>query len=167
VAYLADNPEALSLFKRWGTSLVRKHFHGGVWAARRNICDSFEFYDRLIVGGGDKAFTAALYGRHEDIASTLAFDAAVTRDYVRWADALHRLVNGSLGFLDCTAHHLWHGKLAQRGYTDRQEKLRAVGFRAMEDIVHDPVTGCWRWATDKPALHEYVRSHFIRRREDG
>ena len=28
-------------------------------------------------------------------------------------------------------------------------------------------TGCWRWATDKPDLHRYVRDYFAARKEDG
>jgi len=167
VAYLAHGGDASTLFSVWGKSLQLKYFHGGAWAARRDVCDTFEFYDRLIVGGGDKVFTSAVFGRHEDVAPTFAFDDRYRHDYLRWAGDLRDRLTGTLGFVDATAYHLWHGAISNRGYDDRQRKLQEAGFRAMEDLALDVDTGCWRWATDKPALHEYVRSHFIRRREDG
>ena len=167
VAFLAQDGDASNLFAHWGTSLKLKYAHGIAWAARRSVCDRFEFYDRLIVGGGDKAFTAAVFGRHDVIAPTFAFDEDYRRDYLQWAGTLREAIDGSLGHLEATAYHLWHGAISNRGYDDRQRKLEAAGFLAMEDLAIDPDTGCWRWATRKPDLHEHVRGHFIRRQEDG
>jgi hypothetical protein len=167
VDFLAQGANPASVYSAWGTSLTLKYAHGIAWAARRSLCDQFEFYDRLIVGGGDKVFTAAVFGQHELVAPTFAFDDRYRRDYLQWAGAVNRLVNGSLGSVDTSAYHLWHGAISNRGYDDRQNKLYAAGFSAMHDLALDTATGCWRWASDKPALHEYVRSHFIRRREDG
>lgn len=167
VAYLENGATPSEVFSRWGTSLQKKYFHGGAWAARRSVFDSFEYYDRMIVGGGDKAFTAAVYGRFEDVAASSSFEESARHDYVTWAAALHGLVTDAPGYLAHTACHLWHGSLVNRGYDDRLAKLRAAGFSALEDLALDPATGCWQWATDKPELHDYVRGHFIRRREDG
>lgn len=167
IAFLADGGDAAAVFARFGTSHRLRHYHGAAWAARRSVADAFAYYDRMIVGGGDKAFTAALLGWHKPFASTFAFDDAYRQDYLRWASSLHDVVRGSVGLLDTTAYHLWHGALSNRGYDDRQRKLFDEGFRAMEDIAIDPVTGCWRWATHKPSLHEHVRTHFLQRKEDG
>ena len=38
------------------------------------------------------------------------------------------------------------------------------GFRP--DIALDDV-GVWRWNSDKPAMHAYVRDYFAARKEDG
>lgn len=167
VRFLEEDPGGITLFRQWGTSLRKKYSHGFAWAARRDVFDRFEFYDRMIVGGGDKAFTAPLFRQQDALAPSFAFDADQRADYLAWANAVSALVDGSVGYVDANAYHLWHGKLSDRGYDDRHVALHAAGFRALEDIRIDDATGCWRWATDKPALHEYVRGHFIRRREDG
>jgi len=167
VRFLDDDPGGVTLFRKWGTSLQKRYAHGLAWAARRDVFDAFEFYDRMIVGGGDKAFTAPLFDQQDVLAGSFAFDADYREDYLGWAGTLRDLVGGSIGHLEANAYHLWHGKLSDRGYDGRQVELHAAGFRALEDIRIDEVTGCWRWATDKPALHEHVRRHFIRRREDG
>jgi hypothetical protein len=167
VAYLAGPDAERSLFSRWGASLRLKYFHGAAWAAQRQLCDAFEFYDRMIVGGGDKAFTGAVFGHFREVAHSFAFDAAYHADYLAWAERVHRRVGGSYAHLEVTACHLWHGALSNRGYDDRQRLLHEAGFEAMADLAIDPETSAWRWATDKPGLHDYVRSHFARRREDG
>lgn len=167
VAFLAEGADGDRLYSRWGTSFRMKHFHGAAWAVRRSVCDAFAFYDRMIVGGGDKAFSAALTGHFQTLAGSFAFDEAHRNDFVRWADALHRALGGSFTHLEETAYHLWHGALADRGYDERQRQLYDAGFDAMSDLAVDPETSAWRWATDKPRLHEFVRSHFARRKEDG
>ena len=49
----------------------------------------------------------------------------------------------------------------------RAHEGRGAGFDAMSDLEIDPEMRCWRWKTDKPGLQEFVRNHFISRREDG
>ena len=39
-------------------------------------------------------------------------------------------------------------------------------FDPYEDIVLTE-QGVWRWATDKPEMHAYLRENFALRREDG
>jgi hypothetical protein len=39
-------------------------------------------------------------------------------------------------------------------------------FDPHKDIVLT-AEGLWRWGTDKPEMHAYVREHFAGRREDG
>ena len=95
------------------------------------------------------------------------FSSAYREDYLTWADSLHPLVQGGLGFTGTTAYHLWHGDVANRGYRQRHRNLQLAGFDAMSDLEIDPETQCWRWKTDKPRLQEFVRNHFINRREDG
>jgi hypothetical protein len=63
-------------------------------------------------------------------------------------------------------YHLWHGEMQDRGYQARHENLARFKFDPFEDIAVDD-SGCWRWNTDKPFLHEYVKGYFASRKEDG
>lgn len=65
-----------------------------------------------------------------------------------------------------TLLHLWPGDLADRGYDVRYQGLRVYDFDPFSDVALDE-NGCWRWNSDKPELHQYVREYFERRREDG
>jgi hypothetical protein len=61
---------------------------------------------------------------------------------------------------------LWHGDLASRDYANRYAQFAAFGFDPAADIGLDE-QACWRWTTDKPALHAYVHDYFQSRKEDG
>jgi hypothetical protein len=63
-------------------------------------------------------------------------------------------------------HHLWHGELTERNYRRRWQHPALDGFDPFTDIAVD-AQGCWRWASDKPALHAWVRDYFALRLEDG
>jgi len=62
--------------------------------------------------------------------------------------------------------HLWHGDLRNRRYGERYRVPEFLDFDPGADIAIDE-SGCWRWSSDKPALHEYVLNYFAQRREDG
>jgi hypothetical protein len=62
--------------------------------------------------------------------------------------------------------HLWHGKPEHRRHLERHEGLGRFQFDPFEDIATDR-NGAWRWNSDKPEMHEYVRNYFASRREDG
>ena len=61
---------------------------------------------------------------------------------------------------------LWHGDLRHRRYGDRYRVREFLDFDPSADIAIDD-SGCWRWSSDKPDLHEYVYNYFDQRREDG
>ena len=46
------------------------------------------------------------------------------------------------------------------------EGLQRFQFDPFTDIAKD-VNGCWRWATEKPEMHAYVRGYFSSRDEEG
>jgi hypothetical protein len=74
-------------------------------------------------------------------------------------------VRGAVGFIDGELLHLWHGRTENRRYRQRLEDLSRFDFDPQADIVTDP-GGAWRWSSDKPAMHTYVRDYFAARMED-
>lgn len=137
---------------------------GMVWAARRSLLAEHGLYDASIIGGGDLAFVAALCGRF-DVAMRVMNDRQ-SEHYLHWARRWHGAVSGPPGVLDALLLHLWHGDVGDRRYRERHESLRPYDFDPATDIALDD-EGAWRWNSDKPGLHEYVRCYFASRREDG
>jgi hypothetical protein len=146
-------------------SVIRSS-QGLAWAARREVLEANSFYDANIVGGGDALMVRAAYGRFEAAMSIQEMNEAQRDHYMRWARGYHRDVAGKVAHVDGSVFHLWHGDKANRGYRERFTGLRHFGYDPFSDIAIDH-GGAWRWNTDKPDLHAYVRSYFLSRKEDG
>jgi len=159
VAEVGSDPFASPLATGSGSSSK-----GGVWAARREVLEAHGFYDACIIGGGDLALASAIHGRFD--VATRTMNGRQAEHYLRWARPWHDLLAGQASVLDGTVSHLWHGEVTDRRYRQRHDGLAPHDFDPFEDIAHDD-NGVWRWNTDKPAMHEYVRAYFAARREDG
>ena len=147
-------------------SMLREYSPGHAWAARRDLLDRVGFYDPMILGSGDFIMAMAAIGRYRDIEAPYQMNQRQAEHYLAWAVRYHEEIEGNLGVVEGTLLHLWHGDLVDRGYDVRYQGLKAYDFDPFSDVAVDE-NGCWRWNSDKPELHEYVRQYFARRREDG
>lgn len=138
---------------------------GMAWAARRELIARHGFYDGCIIGGGDTALACAAYGVPDIAVRLHGMNAWQTRRYLAWAAPFHRDVGGRVGAIDGEIRHLWHGELAARRAGERHVGLDAHAFDPRADITLGQ-DGAWRWASDKPDLHSYVRRYFEGRSED-
>ena len=137
---------------------------GLAWAAQRPVLERHGLYDACVVGGGDMALASAVLGRFD--VATRTMNARQAAHYLRWARPVHDALAGTTGVLDGTISHLWHGDVGDRRYRERHDGLAPHDFDPDADITIDDA-GAWRWNSDKPAMHEYVRNYFAARREDG
>ena len=139
---------------------------GMAWAARRELIEEHGHYDACIVGGGDNAMFAAAHRAPEHSILRQRMNRRQVEHYRAWADGFGRAVAGDVVALPGDIYHFWHGDLAKRGRPARHEMLAALGFDPHEDIAV-AANGPWRWASDKPEMHNYLRSCFASREEDG
>lgn len=135
---------------------------GLAWAARRSLIEKHGFYDALILGGGDAALALAAYGRFNELKPLL--NSAQTNHYLNWARPFFNDVKGSVGFLEGTIFHHWHGNLADRRYNERYEGLSQFDFDPYADVKIDN-NGCFVWSSDKPTLHAFVKDYWTQRSE--
>ncbi len=56
--------------------------------------------------------------------------------------------------------------MEDRGSGERHAALRGFDYDPYRDIALGEA-GAWRWASDKPEMHAWLRDYFVRRREDG
>ena len=139
---------------------------GMAWAARRSFLETHGFYDACIVGGGDRAMTAAGYDCFAHFVQRHCMIEPQARHYLAWAEPFREAALGGIGAIDGDLFHLWHGALEHRRTRERHPELSRFAFDPYEDIALT-TDGLWRWNTDKGPMHDYVRSHFVSRREDG
>ncbi len=146
--------------------LKRAATHGLAWATRREVLDRHGLYDACVVGSGDRAMLCAAVGAFEHAAQALLMNARQQAHYLAWARPFFETMRGQIGYIPGLALHLWHGEVKDRQYGARERGFQAFAFDPFRDIALD-AHGCWRWSSDKPELHAYVRSYFASRNEDG
>ena len=139
---------------------------GLAWASPRWILDRYHLYDACILGGADRAILGAALGRYDFGIDALKMTGGQVDHYLAWAHPFHAAVRGQVGYIEGHCHHLWHGDLRDRRYEERLEVLTRHTFDPSTDLALDG-NGLWKWASNKPALHESVRVYFPRRNEDG
>jgi hypothetical protein len=139
---------------------------GYAWAARRELFDGVGLYDACIVGGGDSALARAAYGRFDDAVRQQLMNLRRRSHFLEWAALFYDRVRGEVAYLDGALRHLWHGSRADRRYKERVQRLETYAFDPWADISAGD-KGAWCWSSAKPAMHDYVRSYFASRREDG
>ena len=96
------------------------------------------------------------FGRRNDV---------FRRHYTRWARAFHMDIQGRLGFAYPRNPAFVAWGRANRGYIQGRWDLNAWDFNP--DGLRVDSSGCWEWASDKPALHQWAEESFHRRKEDG
>lgn len=149
-----------------GVRVRRTRSSGLAWAARREVVRRHGLYDACIVGCGDRAIACAAYGRAETSSQSWIRNERQRRHYVRWAHGFSPSVAGRVSYVEGRIFHLWHGEFRDRRYRERYRDLARLDFDPENDLAIDAV-GCWRWNSDKPEMHEYVRRYFSLRNEDG
>ena len=140
---------------------------GFAWAVRRDVLDRCGIYDKFIIGGGDLILAAAACGCPQswNQHKTPGLSAAQSLDVAEWISRFRNAVQGSVSCTRGLVAHLWHGDPRNRQYTRRYEVLTQYDFDPVADITLD-ANLCWRWATNKPRLHEAVADYFAARNED-
>ena len=136
------------------------------WAARREILDKHGLFDGCIVGGGDRAIVCAAHRCFDELMARHYMNDRQRDYYMAWAEPYAGAVRGEIGFLDGEIFHLWHGDMRERRSRGRHAGLRPFAFDPFSDIAIG-ADGCWRWKSEKPDMHDYVRDYFSARREDG
>lgn len=140
--------------------------NGMAWAARRELLDRHGLFDAGIIGGGDRAISCAAWGSYQHVFEWHRLNERQQRYYLNWAEPFHQDCDGQIGVVPGDIHHLWHGAARNRGLGSRHEHLAQFNFDPFQDIAIDE-QGCWRWASNKPAMHAFFQDYFASRREDG
>lgn len=139
---------------------------GMAWAIRRELIEEHGFYDACIIGGGDNAMFAAACRAPEHSIRRQRMSQRHAEHYLEWSEGFGKCVAGDVGVLKGAVYHFWHGDLAKRGRPVRHETLAAMGFDPTGDISIAN-SGVWRWVSNKPEMHTYLRTYFAARDEDG
>jgi hypothetical protein len=153
------------------TGRVTSSCTGLIWAGRADLLRRHGFYDAQIIGSGDEFFVRALLGAPIEAsgpANLCRYSEVQVRHYEAWAKPFNEELSrtGSVGCLDQTVYHLWHGQVENRKYVARHHLLAEHEYDPSRDIRING-QGAWSWNSDKPRLHKALKDYFQGRQEDG
>jgi hypothetical protein len=140
--------------------------YGLAWAFRRELFAEHGFYDTWVVGGGTRVHFFAAHGHYHEAAAAFGFHAPMSEHYCQWAQGFYGAVRGHWGCVPGTISHLWHGDMGRRKHRERYKEFAEFQFDPTVDLAVDRY-GAWRWNSDKPAMHDYIRQYIAKRKEDG
>jgi hypothetical protein len=136
---------------------------GLAWVARREIlCHGL--YDANIVGGGDSAFFFAVHNAPDALIEMHSMTGPRCQHYRSYCEKIAAL-RPRVGFVEGKLLHLWHGSFERRQARERHEKLNEFQFDPSTDLRLS-TEGVWQWASEKPAMHRYLRAYFAGRAEE-
>lgn len=132
---------------------------GGSWSFRRDLLRETQILQYCIVGGGDNPWSYAAVDPKLIVNSTLYryYSNSFRKLLVDWVQRFHDTAKqlGGLGCVEQTATTLAHGTLEGRDYCNRHKGMMCYEPRDVVALPGQP----FFWATDKPALHKYVRNY--------
>ncbi len=143
------------------------YYHPGcAWAGRRDIFEKYKLYHGHITGGGDSLMTMGFCKWHNHSYIKDYLNKPMLAHFKKWANRIYPSIRGRISCVGGSINHLWHGEYANRQYEQRIEILKNNDFDPQADIAVGN-NGLLEWSTDKPRLHDAVRSYFWERQEEG
>ena len=138
---------------------------GFAWAARREVITAAGFYDRSIIGGGDRIMLNGFTGHYSGVSRKMP--PAMAEDVRAFGRKLTPLVGPSnVSYTPGVVVHIWHGNRADRDYTHRYQILLNNRYDPVRDVrVNED--GVLAWSSEKPKLHRQVTEYFNNRKEGG
>jgi hypothetical protein len=147
---------------------LEQGYPGHAWAYRRDFFRAMGgLLDVCILGAGDYHMAMGLL----DLPDRLTEDGDYTQGYrdaiATWsARARQALGRETVGYVPGITFHLWHGNLASRAYSTREQILIRNQFDPAADLSRDH-QGVLQFASTKPKLVADIRAYFAERDEDS
>jgi hypothetical protein len=135
---------------------------GFAWAARREVMVN-GFYDRSIIGGGDRIMLNGFTGHYFGVSRKMP--KAMEEDVRAFGRKLTLLAGPTnVSYTPGVVVHIWHGNRADRDYTNRYHILLDNDYDPGHDVRINEA-GVLEWASAKPKLHKMVNEYFSNRKE--
>lgn len=139
---------------------------GYAWVSRLDFIQKHGLYDASVIGGGTREFAYTAMGNLDTLLAARPRSVAQANHLLTWARPLAKASGGSIQYIKGCIYHLWHGASHRRRYGIRHYDFRRFNFDPSTDIVAISGEG-WHWSSKKPEMHNWVRSYFEARKEDG
>jgi hypothetical protein len=140
------------------------HWHPGyAWACTRKAYTQMGgLFDMGILGSGDRHMAMSILG-HSD----WSVPGNVHPNYLACLAKFQERATGlTIGYLDVTILHHWHGRLQDRKYRERWDIITKLRYDPMEDVKYD-MNGVLTFTEAGERLVPSITEYFIGRNEDN
>lgn len=128
---------------------------GFAWAIRREVIDEIKFLDNQILGGADYVMCSA-FMNHPKLLDSLTY--YVNDHYTQnWIQKTTKIIDSSVGYIDCSIIHMYHGEINHRNYQDRYSI-----FNDLKSI--EKINGLWQ--CNDTEIADKIQKYFFSRQED-
>jgi hypothetical protein len=144
-----------------GVSDKLSGYPGFAMAMRRGV----PHFPWAIVGGGDAIFFRSVTG----LASDLGKGRIRTLMSAAWTSWITSCSGNSMGMVDMSISHMWHGPLSGRQYYDRYKNFTEAVPASVSDIrelVVENNDGVWAWRPEYRNVMNKMMLHYFASRSD-
>lgn len=145
---------------------IRFHNLGFAWAARREIFSEQGFYDKMILGSGDKIMKNSFSNYKLDQKFTNTLSKELLKDINIWSTAIFSRVKSNVYYTSGKLLHLYHGHSKNKFHQSRYLMIKKYNFKPKEDLKLNE-DECFEWASDKKKLHGFVKKYFNIRNDNN
>jgi hypothetical protein len=138
---------------------------GYAWAAHRATLEQLGGLIETTIVGSSDYFTALALIEQLTPEKTRRPGTEYAASLMRWQSNCQRYVNGSIGYVDGTILHCWHGRREDRGYDTRWRILLENKFDPQLDLRKND-DGLFELTERNPDLRDAIRRYFRSRNED-
>lgn len=146
---------------------AKKAHPGYAWAGHGEWLRRHSLFDRSIVGGGDLLMIPGF--ANCDLQMYRYLSEPLNTNARSWARTVNEHIGGSLGVINGSILHMYHGSRQNRRYTPRYRAIKHHQFDPRTDLELDQ-SGLWRWtdhaAITKSTMVRNVGEYFNGRKED-
>ena len=139
--------------------------YGLAWAFTREAYEAIGgFYDKGILGNGDRVFVDGLTGTiHKNLEATFTQDYADT--IKNYQEKVFNYAKGHISYTPGTVTHYWHGSKRSRQYFKRNLILQHHQYEPSKDVRYNE-QGVLELTGNKPEFQQAIELYFHDRRED-
>ncbi|MFZ4632487.1 MAG: alginate lyase family protein [Patescibacteria group bacterium] len=149
----------------YNNDLTAMGFNPGLaWASRRDVFTEDGFFDKMIVGSGDKIMKYAFINQKLESNLEVILSEKIKESISRWSENIYSKVQASIYYVPGIIVHLYHGKKEKRLLFKRHELMHEYNFDPNLDLKLNE-DECFEWASDKKDLHDFVKLYFNKRGE--
>lgn len=142
-------------------SNILSGYPGFAMAMRRGV----SHFPWAIVGGGDAIFFRGVAGLKGDLGNgrmkTLLKDG--------WDEWIATCSGSSVGVVDVSISHMWHGPMSGRQYYDRYKNFVdtvPASVKDIRDLVIENTDGVWSWRPEYRSVMNKMMLHYFAGRDD-
>jgi hypothetical protein len=122
--------------------------------------------DICILGAGDYYMARGLFGLSDQFFKDNDYTQGYRDAIAAWGAKAQKAIGERVGYVPGLVFHLWHGALANRQYSSREQILIRNHYDPATDIVRDG-QGLIGFAGNKPPLVADIEAYFRTRDEDS